>query len=208
MANFPSKWFDFTTSKEIKRIRKDINSSLSLKIEISVSIALTIIAFCFSEHIKKLKPLWQIVICAAMCFVIFMVFFTPYFIAWCSNKRNGNIIIEGKDAVATFDDQIVYDVLVAAEYYNSIESIRKNEIEKELIAFYNIEIEYYLLKAINELLKFNANYTQIFGNKKNQIPFSRLKNIMDLIQSIIKSAGIKLDKGTKQSLDEMYKYLL
>lgn len=206
MANFPSKWFDFTTSKEIKRIRKDINNTLSLKIEISVSIILTIIAFLLSEHIKKLDVFWQVFICVLMCLIVLSLFFYTYVSKWCSVKRNGNVIVKGKDAVSTFDDEIVYNVLVAAEYYNSMEHINKNKIESDLIAFYNIEIKYYLTKAIDELLLFNTNYTKIFGNKKNQIPLERLQNILNLIRSIMKCSGIVIDKSKKQSLDGLYDY--
>lgn len=206
MSNFPSKWFDFTTNKEIKRIRKDINNTLALKIEISSSIILTIIAFCFSEYIHTLSVIWQVCICIAICFIVFLIFFTSYILKWISIKQNGNVIVQGKDAVATFDDEIVYNVLVAAEYYNSIEQIKKNKIENDLIAFYNIEIEYYLLKAVNELLKFNTNYSKIFGNQKNQIPLVRLKNILDLINSIKKCSNIKFEKSTEYAVNGLYQY--
>lgn len=206
MPNFPSKWFDFTTNKEIKRIRKDINSTLVLKIEISTSIILTIIAFCFSEHIKNLDTIWQVCICCSMCLIVLLIFFTPYILKWISTKRNGNVIIKGKDAVSIFDDEIVYDVLVASEYYNSIELIKKNKIEDDLKAFYNIEIEYYLRKSIDELLKFNTNYSRIFGNKKNQIPLERLKNILNLIKSIQICSGITIDTTKKTLLNGLYKY--
>ena len=206
MPNFPSKWFDFTTNKEIKRIRKDINSTLALKIEISTSIILTIIAFCFSEHIKNLDMVWQVCICFSMCLIVFLIFFTPYILKWISTKRHGNVIVKGKDAVSTFDDEIVYNVLVASEYYNSIELIKKNMIEDDLKAFYNIEIEYYLIKAIDEILKFNTNYSRIFGNKKNQIPLERLKNILDLIKSIQTCSGITIEPSKKTLLNGLYKY--
>ena len=206
MANFPSKWFDFTTIKEIKRIRKDINSTLSLKIEIATSIILTIIAFCFSEYIHNLDTLWQVLICILTCLFVLFIFFTPNIIKMISSKKHGNIIVKGKNAIATFDDDIVYNVLVAAEYFNSIEQIKSNSIRKDLIAFYYIEIEYYLSKAIGELLQFNANYTEIFGNQKSQISLARLKNVLDLIDSIRSCSGIKLDNTYEKAIECLYEY--
>lgn len=206
MSNFPSKWFDFTTNKEIKRIRKEINSTLALKIEVSTSIILTIIAFCFSEYIHDLDVKWQVTICAIMSFTILLIFFTPNLLKWISIKQHGNIIIKGKDAVSVFDDEIVYCVLVAAEYYNSIENIKQNKIESDLKAFYNIEIQYYLNKSIDDILAFNSNYTNIFGNKQNQIPLDRLKNILDLINSIITSSGVKILNSKTALLKGLYDY--
>lgn len=206
MSNFPGKWFDFTTNKEIKRIRKDLNNTLVLKIEISTSIILTIVAFCFSEHIKKLAIGWQICFCLALCLVVLFVFFVPYIIKWISTKHNGNIIIKGKDAVSTFDEEIVYNVLVAAEYYNSLGSIKRDKVGDDLKAFYDIEIEYYLMKAIDELLKFNTNYSRIFGDNKNQIPLNRLKNILDLIFSIKNSSSVSIDNCKDKAIKEFYKY--
>lgn len=87
MANFPSKWLDFTTNKEIKRLRKDVNDTLSLKIEISVSIILTIIAFCFSEYIGKMKPICQTLVCISMCLIILVIFFYPCVKKYLSQKN-------------------------------------------------------------------------------------------------------------------------
>ncbi len=194
MANFPSKWLDFTTNKEIKRLRKDVNDTLSLKIEISVSIILTIIAFCFSEYIGKMKPICQTLVCISMCLIILVIFFYPCVKKYLSQKKHCNIIIEGRDAVSIFDEEIVYNVLVAAEYHNSKINLNENQIKQDLLNFYDIEIRYYLLLAIEQLLQFNVNKSEIFGDKKNQISTVRVKNILALINSIIKDSQITIDK--------------
>lgn len=206
MSHFPGEWFDFTTNKEIKRIRKDINNTLVLKIEISISIILTIVAFCFSEYINSLDMKWQICFCLALCLVVLIIFFMPYFIKWISTKYNGNIIVKGKDAVSTFDEEIVYYVLIAAEYSDLANHIKNEDIGKDLKAFYQIEVQYYLVKAIDELSKFNTNYLKIFGDGKNQIPLNRLKNILELIFSIKKYSGVSIDVDIENQIKELYKH--
>lgn len=202
MSNFPSKWFDFTNSKEIKRMRNDINDTLSLKIEISASIILTIVAFFFSEHIAEMTAFWQIFCCIIMCIVILLIFFFPVIRKKISIRKNCNLIIKGKDAVAIFDDEIVYNVLVAAEYSNSIKEIPQNNIKNDLVKFYEIEIEYYITTAVDQITEFNSNYQKIIGNKKNQISLIRIQNIFNLIDSIIKENKVKLPKDKKIFYEE------
>ena len=192
MYNFPGKWFDFTTSKEIKRMRQDVNSTLSLKIEIATSIVLTIVAFFFSEHINTLSISWQIIICTFICAVVLAIFFTPVIIKAISLRKNCNIIINGKNAISIFDDEIVYNVLVAAEYYNCLDRIRTDSVGDNLKNFYKIEIEYYISTSISKLLDFNSNHLSIFGEGENKISQARIKNIIDLMNSIIANTGIKL----------------
>ena len=109
-------------------------------------------------------------------------------------KKHCNIIIEGRDVVSIFDEEIVYNVLVATEYHNSKINLNENKIKQDLLNFYDIEIRYYLLLAIEQLLQFNVNKSEIFGDKKNQISTVRVKNILALINSIIKDSQITIDK--------------
>lgn len=205
MANFPSKWFDFTNSKEIKRMRKDLNDTLALKIEISVSIILTIVSFFFGEYFKKLDMGYQILIYSIICVIILLIFFAPNIFKYFSIKRHCNVIIKGKDAVAIFDDEIVYNVLVAAEYSNSKSNIPQNQINSGLVSFYEIEIKYYITTAIDQLLQFNTNYHKIVGSKKNQISKERLQNILNLIDSIVAFNNIKLDSSRCSLYNEFKK---
>ena len=207
MTNFPSKWFDFTNSKEIKRIRKDLKETLSLKIEISASLVLTIVAFYFGEYVKDFTIFWQIVFCIGLCALVVLIFSFSAIIHCISVKRHGNVIIKGKDAVSIFDDEIVYNVLVAVEYSNSINSIPDNPIKDEMEKLYIIEIEYYITKAIDELLEFNTNYQKIFGNGKMQIPKNRIFNIIRMIELIIDSNILHIDED-KISMFEEYKKMI
>jgi hypothetical protein len=207
MSNFPSKWFDFTNSKEIKRMRSDINDTLTLKIEISSSIILTIITLFFSDSIEKLSFIWQLFWCVMLCTIVLSIFFVPFIMKQISIKRHSNLIIKGKDAVAIFDEEIVYNVLVAAEYSNSIRDIPSNDIKKDLEKFYKIEIEYYVTLAIDQIAQFNSNYQKIIGNKKNQISSKRIQNIFNLIDSIIKENNIKLKEDKKNLYEEFKKQI-
>lgn len=40
-----------------------------------------------------------------------------------------NVIIKGKDATSVFDDEIVFNILVACEYYNCKKNITENDLK-------------------------------------------------------------------------------
>lgn len=202
MSNFPSKWYDFINHKELKRLRHDLNNTLSLRIEIAVSIILAIISFFFGKNIVNESLSMQITICSVLCVVVALLFLLPYLLNWISVRRRCNVFISGKDAVSIFDDEIVYDILVASEYYNTIDQIPNTALREELRVFYAIEIKYYLEETIKKLTLFNSNLGKIFGNEKNKIPLERVNNVRRLIDKLFeKNSGIYIDKTLKTSYE-------
>ena len=206
MYNFPGNWFDFTVHKEIKRIRKDINNTMSLRVEIAVSIVIAVLSFFLGEYVNGLSTFWEVLIYVGITILIIGIFALPKILMMISIKKHCNIIIDGKDAVSIFDDEIVYDVLVASEYVN-LKNVMMDG-QKDLKDFYLIEIKYYLSKAIDQLLLFNSNYTQIFGNGKNRISNERFQNISQLIYSIIKNESISIDEKQLNKFASFYKCVI
>lgn len=194
MSSFPSKWFDFTNHKELMRLRRDVNNTLSLKLQIASSVIIAIISFFMTEYIKECHVWVQVVFCTALCILVGLIFILPSAISFWKLKRRCNVLIKGKDAVNIFDDEIVYSVLVACEYYNARESIPNSELKKDLELFYDIEIKYYISESIKRLKEFSANSPAIFGDGKNKISKERANNIVNMINILLDKANIKLDK--------------
>ena len=118
MNDFPGKWFDFTNHKEIRRLRNDLNDSISLKLQIASSIIVAIISFFLQSTIANTTVCIRMIVCAILCLVVLLIFLLPLIIDKINDLRIHNIIINGKDAVTLFDDVVTYNVLVASEYYN------------------------------------------------------------------------------------------
>ena len=195
MANFPSKWFDFLNQKELKRLRKDVNNTLWLKIQIATSVIIAICTLIFSDSIKELDLRWQIGISVGLSFIVILVFCMPWIIKQISLLRINNSLINGKTASTIFDEEIVYNVLVASEFYeiyNNTTSSNGN-LSNELKEFYEIEVEYYVKTAIEKLNSFASNLVNIVGSAKYQISVQRIKNIIQMIDIIVSDMKITID---------------
>lgn len=190
---FPSKWFEFSNHKELRRLRKDINDTFELKIQIATSIMLAIVAFVFDSYIKCFKPWLQILICVLLCLGVALIFTLPTIIKHFKLRKRCNIIINGKDAINIFDDEILYSVLVACEYSNIKTNISSEALKDEYEKFYNIEIKYYITESIKRLIKFSDSASTIFGDHDNQIPFERIYNVVGMINFVIKTSNLAIE---------------
>lgn len=195
MANFPSKWFDFLNQKELKRLRKDVNNTLWLKIQIATSVIIAICTLIFSDSIKGLDLGWQIGISVGLSFIVILVFCMPWIIKQISLLRINNSLINGKTASTIFDEEIVYNVLVASEFYEIYNNTASSngKLSNELKEFYEIEVEYYVKTAIEKLNSFASNLVNIVGSAKYQISVQRIKNIIQMIDLIVSDMKIIID---------------
>lgn len=195
MANFPSKWFDFLNQKELKRLRKDVNNTLWLKIQIATSVIIAICTLIFSDSIKGLDLRWQIGISVGLSFIVILVFCMPWIIKQISLLRINNSLINGKTASTIFDEEIVYNVLVASEFYEIYNNTASSngKLSNELKEFYEIEVEYYVKTAIEKLNSFASNLVNIVGSAKYQISVQRIKNIIQMIDLIVSDMKITID---------------
>lgn len=201
MSNFPSKWLEFTNHKEIKRLRVDINDTLSLKIQIATSIIITIIGFFLEDYIKKGSLCVKATLCILLSLIVILIFTLPSIIKYFRLRKRCNVIIKGKDAINIFDDEIVYSVLVAYEYYSSRQRIENNDLRQELEKFYDIEIKYYITDAVNKLNSFSASAISIFGDGENKISKERLSNVISMIDTIIEQTGIQVPSTISDDFD-------
>lgn len=195
MANFPSEWLDFSNNKEIKRLRSDINDTFSLKFQIALSVITAILSFHLDKYLQCACIWVQISACVGLCAVVVLIFVFPEIVKFFKVRRRCNVIIKGKDAVSIFDDEIVYYVLVACEYFNAKESVPKSNLQDHIVKFYEIEIAYYVSESIKRLHDFSSNITAIFGSGDNKIPFVRVSNIVSMIGILTEQSGIEIQNS-------------
>ena len=194
MPNFPSKWFDFVNNKEIKRLRKDINNTFWLKIQICVSLLIAVLTVIFDQEINELEMKWKVTLSISICLIIFLVFSSQYIIKKIKLRIRNNVIINGKQATSLFDESIVYDVLVACEFYDLYNKLEdESSISRDMKEFYKIEIKYYLNTAIINLYNLSGSFPLILGEKRNQILPQRVLNLCDLISKLLEETKISLD---------------
>lgn len=196
MANFPSKWFDFLNQKELKRLRRDVNNNFWLKLQIAISVVIAICSIVFSDRIKELCLVAQIILAVGLCLLVTFVFGFPFIAKRISILRYNNNKISPKAASTIFDEEIVYNVLVASEFYE-IYITTGGSLSAELQEFYSIEIEYYLTTAISKLVSFNSNMVNIIGNEKI-LSSKRIKNITKIIDRLLVLNNITLDNTTME----------
>ena len=209
MQNFPSKWFEFTNHKELIRLRKDLNNSFALKIEIAASIIVAIVSVFLQKTIDNAETYVKILFCVVLCLFVVLIFLFPFFLKFIKNKKRNNILIKGKDAINLFDDEITYNVLVATEYYSLLESVsvKDSKLKDELINFYNLEIKYYIKESVDILNLFFANFDLIVGEKNNQISKERIINVLNMINTLIENCNITLDYDMQKDLDGLIEEL-
>lgn len=167
--NFPSKWLDFTSHKELKRLRKDINNTKEIKIQIAASLIIAIISFYLNNSLSSADEWTQIALCLTLFLAVLAIFVAPSIINWCSMRQRSNTMIGNKDAVSIFDDEITYNVLTACEYYNSKNSTIENDLSTGIKEFYDLEIKYYTLLSIELLSSFTANASTLIGESRGKI---------------------------------------
>lgn len=195
MSNFPSKWFDFSNHKELRRLHQDLNNSFSLKLEIAISIMLTIFSLFFEEKIHDWTLCTQIITYVCICLIIAVVFLWSSICAWYRNRKRSNVFIGKKDAVRIFDDEIVYSVLVACEYFDARKNTQNKELKAELEKFYDIEIKYYVTESIKRLVQFTSNLPGIIGSDNGRIPMERMDNIVNMLDELIIKSQITIDES-------------
>lgn len=205
--NHPSKWFDFVSQKELHRLRQDINNTTSLRIQVFISVLIAILSPFLSQLLSKGPIVVQIIVCATLCLLAVVVFLIPLFEKKFSTLKNQNIIINGKEATTIFDDDIVYSILTACEYYNAKSSIPANALSPDLHEFYELEINYYVRKASNCLESFSATICSIIGNGENQIAKERMENLLKMMKTLMENTQNRFSPKDIEYIDEFYKVI-
>lgn len=198
--DYPSKWLDFPNQKEIRRLRRDINNTTLLKLQILASVIVAIITLFLTNVVKDTPIHLQIILCVSLCLLAALIFVAPAIFKRIKSSRMGNVLIKGKDAVGIFDDEITYNVLTACEYCKFLTGESENELDNHLQAFYRLEIAYYLSSSIEMLSTFSASINSIIGASSlcNKISKERMINIICLIESLIKRDEVEISENLRE----------
>ncbi len=202
MANFPGSWLNFSEYKEIKRLRMAVTETISLRIQITASLIIAIVSAFASGKIDTWPACRQILLICFVCLLVVAVFFGPIFWNRCKFLVTNNVILNGKKAINIFDDEIVYDLMIATEFKKLIENEEKDKskIKDELKIFYKAEMTYYVKKSMESLGLMAASYTKIFGAGKQQISIERARNINTIINELLKECE-PIDEHIKEQYE-------
>ena len=202
--DYPSKWLDFPNQKEIRRLRRDINNTTLLKLQILASVIVAIVTLFLTNVVKDTPIHLQIILCVALCLLTALIFVAPAIIKKIKSSRMGNVLIKGKDAVGIFDDEITYNVLTACEYCRFLTDKSENELNNHLQVFYRLEIAYYLSSSIEMLSTFGASINSIIGecSLHNRISKERMNNIICLIESLLKRDEVEISEKLKEQFHD------
>lgn len=190
MNHFPSEWFHFTDHKEIRRLRQAVSETTSFKVEITVAVLLAIASAFFDTYLSE----WSI------CVKILVFLIIGVSVIYLFNRQavkqlfSDSIMLGVKQAVTIFDEEVVYDIMVAAEYCNHLDTLntktRDDQLAIHLASFYSLEIKYYIQEAQMKLSRMRAEASIIFGDQHSQISLERVENAIALIGVIKEKSGV------------------
>lgn len=193
MNHFPSEWFHFTDHKEIRRLRQAVSETTSFKVEITVAVLLAIASAFFDTYLSE----WSI------CVKILVFLIIGVSVIYLFNRQavkqlfSDSIMLGVKQAVTIFDEEVVYDIMVAAEYCNHLDTLntktRDDQLAIHLASFYSLEIKYYIQEAQMKLSRMRAEASIIFGDQHSQISLERVENAIALISVIKEKSGVHVD---------------
>ena len=193
MNHFPSEWFHFTGHKEIRRLRQAVSETTSFKVEITVAVLLAIASAFFDTYLSE----WSI------CVKILVFLIIGVSVIYLFNRQavkqlfSDSIMLGVKQAVTIFDEEVVYDIMVAAEYCNHLDTLntktRDDQLAIHLASFYSLEIKYYIQEAQMKLSRMRAEASIIFGDQHSQISLERVENAIALISVIKEKSGVHVD---------------
>ncbi len=214
MANFPSKWGEFVEGKEIRRINKSLNTNNAISWQLFCNIVTIILTTILNLYLNSLKANQVKWLMFGIILFFLLLSALPIIIYKFKRIFRVNIFMKGKDAVKLFDEDIVYNTMMAYEFYEQIVALQQNNTNQNstpqgnmtalngnINDFYKIEVSYYVNKAIDELISFNSNlreivYNPIQGGKNSKmISKDRVLNITDILNNLINLTNIQVNNS-------------
>lgn len=193
MNHFPSEWFHFTDHKEIRRLRQAVSETTSFKVEITVAVLLAIASAFFDTYLSEWSICVKILVFLIICVSVIYLFNRQA----VKQLFSDSIMLGVKQAVTIFDEEVVYDIMVAAEYCNHLDTLntktKEDQLAIHLASFYSLEIKYYIQEAQMKLSRMRAEASIIFGDQHSQISLERVENAIALISVIKEKSGVHFD---------------
>lgn len=167
--NFPGDWFELSTHKEIKRINKKLDETLSFKLQFVSSLFLAILPLflsgVFPEWTLK-QNLIVLVICIILSLVILILPSLKSFVQF--HYRNNEGEMRTIDQIEKdFDEVVILNVMAAVEFYNALSNIPPSDLQEDLKFFYKEEIKYHVNTAKKTLSKDESGFYNAGLDKKS-----------------------------------------
>ncbi|MDF2589432.1 MAG: hypothetical protein K0S41_3273 [Anaerocolumna sp.] len=190
-----TEWQSFSIKKDIESINKNTKRSEEIQLTAMIEICLSLLSvagsFIFDgEHINIYWSIVAIALAIAPLIWIIRILFS--FIS--SRIKPGKDLMNKKDLIDIFDNEVCYYVMMAESYYQMyLENKDQNDNSKDvdIRRFYLIESCYYLEKTIQELSLMANSPKRVFSNNVDEIYYykkvsiSRLINILNIIKSLL-----------------------
>lgn len=193
MNHFPSEWFHFTDHKEIRRLRQAVSETTSFKVEITVAVLLAIASAFFDTYLSEWSICVKILVFLIICVSVIYLFNRQA----VKQLFSDSIMLGVKQAVTIFDEEVVYGIMVAAEYCNHLDTLNTKTKDDQLVihlaSFYSLEIKYYIQEAQMKLSRMRAEASIIFGDQHSQISLERVENAIALISVIKEKSGVHVE---------------
>ena len=175
---------------DVKYIKKNIMVNNAANWSLVVDVFLVLLAFVLDRIYNEnasISTLWVVI---AICGVaIPLVLFTIEAIRIKRAEKISNRVLNTKELVSMFDDEICYMIMSAETFNKNLRNTQEFDSRQDalLLEFYVIEVAYYLNKAVHLILKMDNNLTGVLdenNSAKNHISKIRLINSISLIANI------------------------
>lgn len=186
-------WKTIQLQNDVKYIKRNSIRSSAANWSLVVDVFLLLLAFVldniFSESTEQTYNLVWIVI-AFLGVLIPIIITVVEFIKLKHHERISRIIMNSKDIVSMFDDEICYLIMSAETFYTNLKELTTKIHDRQnalLAEFYFIETEYYLNKSVNLILRMENNLSSVIDEAditKSRISKRRLNNSINLIACI------------------------
>jgi hypothetical protein len=190
-----TEWQSFSIKKDIESINKNTKRSEEIQLTAMIEICLSLlgVAGSFIFNGDNINVYWGIVsIALAIAPLIWIVRIIVSFFS--SRLKPGKDLMNKKDLIDIFDNEVCYYVMMAESYYQMYlenKDLDANSKDVDIRRFYLIESCYYLEKTIQELSLMANSPKRVFSNDVEEIyiykkvSISRLINILNIIKSLL-----------------------
>lgn len=176
MRNFnPSRWQNFSIYKDIRRIKKESNRTFWNKLQLFASV---FVVCCTLALEGLLCAKVRVIVAFSLCGALLALFVAPIIYYAIKDGKFAVKSINKHEIIRLFDEEIIYDILIAYEYYKERE---ETGLDDKIKSFYKIEEKYYFEKVVCNM-KFVLAKASVIGSEG--IAMERLLNVREIIRII------------------------
>ncbi len=196
MKNFnPSKWQDFPINKDIRRIKKENSKTFWNKLNLLISVIVVCITLVLEGVVCPKDRAW---IAGSLCVVMVIIFFAPYVYRYIKEGRFAVKRIGNSQLIQLFDEDIIYNMIIAYEFYKEKSEPGLDNAVKE---FYNIEQSYYFEKVVIDMKRISAAKERLI--KSGYLSEIRYNNVLKMIKLLYDEKQMVLSEETQNLVEDL-----